>query len=107
MSRLSLFAGSSSDSVKTARSFSLNFFADFYMSFCMSEFFFSVPQIMQHRLQMSENRVQGKIFGPKRETVGGGWRILLMTSFIICTLRQVFSSVMKSRSLSWEVCLRV
>jgi hypothetical protein len=51
---------------------------------------------------MSENGVQGKIFGPKMEKVSQGWRTLLMTSFIICTLRFVFSCVIKSRSIIWE-----
>lgn len=74
---------------------------------CFIWVIFSLTQIIQHRIQMSENRVQGKIFEPKREKLGGGWRILLMSSFIICTLRHVLSSVTKSRSVKWEACLSV
>jgi hypothetical protein len=29
-----------------------------------------------HRLRVCENRVLRRIFGPKREEVGGGWRRL-------------------------------
>jgi hypothetical protein len=29
-----------------------------------------------HRLRVFENRVLGRIFGPKRDEVTGGWRIL-------------------------------
>jgi hypothetical protein len=29
-----------------------------------------------HKLTVFENRVLGRIFGPKREEVAGGWRIL-------------------------------
>jgi hypothetical protein len=30
----------------------------------------------EHRLKVSENRLLKRIFGPKREEVAGGWRIL-------------------------------
>jgi hypothetical protein len=30
----------------------------------------------QHRLRVSENRLLRRIFGPKRDEVGGGWRRL-------------------------------
>jgi hypothetical protein len=37
-----------------------------------------------------EKWVVGRIFGPKREKVAGGWRInCIMRSFKICTLHQV------------------
>jgi hypothetical protein len=39
---------------------------------------------------MFEKRVIMRTFGPKREEVTGGWRKLLMRSFTICTLQQVF-----------------
>jgi hypothetical protein len=28
----------------------------------------------EHRLRVLENRVQGRIFGPKRDDVTGGWK---------------------------------
>jgi hypothetical protein len=28
----------------------------------------------EHRLREFENRIPGRIFGPKREEVAGGWR---------------------------------
>jgi hypothetical protein len=31
----------------------------------------------EHRLRVFENRVFGRIFGPKRDEVTGGWRKLL------------------------------
>jgi hypothetical protein len=31
----------------------------------------------EHRLRVFENRVLKRIFGPKRDEVTGGWRILL------------------------------
>jgi hypothetical protein len=37
----------------------------------------------EHRLRVFENRVLGRIFGPKREEVAGGWRRLH------CTLHQI------------------
>jgi hypothetical protein len=43
----------------------------------------------EHRMRVFENKVLRRIFGPKREEVTGGWRKLLMRSFVICTLRQV------------------
>jgi hypothetical protein len=42
----------------------------------------------EHRLKVFENRVLRRIFGPKRDEIGGYWRKLLR-SFITCTLRQL------------------
>jgi hypothetical protein len=39
-----------------------------------------------------ENRVLRRTFGPKRDEVTGEWRNCIMTSFVICTLRQVMSN---------------
>jgi hypothetical protein len=39
-------------------------------------------------LRAFENRVLRRVFGPKREEVAGGWRRLMMRSFITCTLHQ-------------------
>jgi hypothetical protein len=46
----------------------------------------------EHRLRVSENRVLRRIFGPKREEVAGGWRIMHNTSII---------RVIKSRKMNW------
>jgi hypothetical protein len=43
----------------------------------------------EHRMRVSENGVLRITFGPKRDEVTGGWRKLLMKSFITCTLCQV------------------
>jgi hypothetical protein len=32
--------------------------------------------LQEHRLRVFENRVLMRIFGPKRDEVGGGWRKL-------------------------------
>jgi hypothetical protein len=40
----------------------------------------------EHRLRVFENRVLRRIFGPKRDEVGGNY---IMKSFITCTLLQV------------------
>jgi hypothetical protein len=42
----------------------------------------------EHRLQVFENRVLRRIFGPKRDEVTGEWRKLHTKSFMICTFRQ-------------------
>jgi hypothetical protein len=41
------------------------------------------------RLRVFENRVLRRIFGTKRDEVIRGWRKLIMSSFITCTLLQV------------------
>jgi hypothetical protein len=40
-----------------------------------------------HRLRVLGNRVLRRIFGPKREEVAGGWRI--MRNFKTCTFHQM------------------
>jgi hypothetical protein len=40
----------------------------------------------EHRLRAFENRVLGRIFGPKREKVVGGWRKLHNRNFVTCML---------------------
>jgi hypothetical protein len=43
----------------------------------------------EHRLRVFENRVLREIFVSKRNEVTGGWKDLIMRSFIACTLLQV------------------
>jgi hypothetical protein len=55
----------------------------------------------EHRLRVSENRELRRIFGPKREEVAGGWRILHNEE-----LHKLYTSpnvimVTKSRRMSW------
>jgi hypothetical protein len=40
-------------------------------------------------MRVFENRVLRRIFGLKRDEVTGGWRKLIMRSFITCILLQV------------------
>jgi hypothetical protein len=55
----------------------------------------------EHRLRVIENRVQRRIFGPKRDEVTGEWRKLHNKEF-----RDLYSSpsiirIIKSRSMRW------
>jgi hypothetical protein len=43
----------------------------------------------EHRLKVFENRVLRRIYGPKRDGVTGGWRMLHNKELQICTLCQV------------------
>jgi hypothetical protein len=43
----------------------------------------------EHRLEVFENRVLRRVFGPKRDEMTGEWRNVHTKSFMICTLRQV------------------
>jgi hypothetical protein len=44
----------------------------------------------EHRLRVFENRILGKIFGPKREEVAGGWRNLHNEELLtLCSLQNV------------------
>jgi hypothetical protein len=42
-----------------------------------------------HGMRVFENRILRAMFRPKRDEMTGGWRKLIMRSFITCTLRQV------------------
>jgi hypothetical protein len=42
----------------------------------------------EHRLNVSENRMLRRIFGPKREEVAGGWR-RLHNEELLCALRKI------------------
>jgi hypothetical protein len=55
----------------------------------------------QHRLRVFENRMQRRIFGPKRDEVTGGWRKLHNEE-----LRDLYSSpsiirIIKPRRIRW------
>jgi hypothetical protein len=55
----------------------------------------------EHRLRVFENKVLGRIFGPKRYGVTGGWRKLHNEEF-----RDLYSSpskirIIKSRRMRW------
>jgi hypothetical protein len=55
----------------------------------------------EHRLRVFENKVLGRIFGPKRDEVIGGWRKLHNEEF-----RDLYSSpsiirIIKSRRMRW------
>jgi hypothetical protein len=59
-------------------------------------------QLGSHRFRVSENRVQRRIFGPKREKVAGGWRRLHNEE-----LRNFYASpniiiMIKSRRIRWS-----
>jgi hypothetical protein len=43
----------------------------------------------EHRLNVFENRVLRRIFGPKRDGLTRGWKNYINRSSITCTLRQV------------------
>jgi hypothetical protein len=53
-----------------------------------------------HRLRVFENRVLRRIFGPKRDEVTGGRRLLHRSNFVTCTSRKILS-VTKARRISW------
>jgi hypothetical protein len=44
----------------------------------------------KNRLRVFENRVLGRIYGPKRGEVTGDWMRLRMMSFTICSPQQIF-----------------
>jgi hypothetical protein len=43
----------------------------------------------EHKLRVFENKVLRRIFGPKSDRVLEGGENCIMSSFVICTLRQV------------------
>jgi hypothetical protein len=43
----------------------------------------------EHRLRVFENRVQRRIFGPKKDEVTGEWENYRMRSLMICTPNQI------------------
>jgi hypothetical protein len=52
----------------------------------------------EHRLRLFENRLQRKIFGPKRDEVTGGWRKFHNEEF-----HDLYSSpsIIESRGMRW------
>jgi hypothetical protein len=53
------------------------------------EYTWSLTLSEEHRLRVSENEVQRRIFGPKGEEVVGGWRRLHNEALNNCLLRQI------------------
>jgi hypothetical protein len=51
----------------------------------------------EHRLRVFENRVLGRIFGPKRDEVTGGWRKLYNEE-----LRDLYSLPSIIRMIKWR-----
>jgi hypothetical protein len=58
---------------------------------CGSDWFVIWSLILrgEHGLSVFKNRVQRRIFGPRKDEVTGGWRGLHNKGFVTCTLRQV------------------
>jgi hypothetical protein len=55
----------------------------------------------EHRLSVFENRVLGRIFGPKRDKVTGGWRTLHNEELHGLYSSPGIVSVIKSRRIRW------
>jgi hypothetical protein len=56
----------------------------------------------EHRLRVFENRVQRRIFGPRRDEVSGGWRKLLNEELCgLCSSPSIIR-IIKSRRMRWE-----
>jgi hypothetical protein len=55
----------------------------------------------EHKLNVFENRVLRRIFGPKRDGMKGGWRKMHNESFAICTLHPSIIRIIKSRRMRW------
>ena len=60
-----------------------------------------VSHIEEHRLQVFENRVLRKIFGPKMDEVTGEWRRLHDVEFHDLYSPPHVTPVIKSRSFRW------
>jgi hypothetical protein len=65
----------------------------------------NVCNVYEHRLRVFENKVMGKIFGPKRDEVIGGWRKLHNEELhdlycLPCIIRMI-----KSRRMRWAGCV--
>jgi hypothetical protein len=54
-----------------------------------------------HRLRVIENRVLGRIFGPKRDEVTGGWRKLHSEELCNFCSSPTIITMMKSRVVRW------
>jgi hypothetical protein len=61
----------------------------------------SVTPRVEHRLRVSENRVLRRIFGPKREKVGGGWRRIHNEELHNFYASPNIIKVIKSRRMRW------
>jgi len=69
----------------------------------------SPTQREESRLRVFENRMLGKIFGPKTDAVTGEWRKLHNTEFNVLYSSSDTTRVIKSREVSWAghvACMR-
>jgi hypothetical protein len=55
----------------------------------------------EHRLRVFENRVLGRIFGPKRDEVTGGWRKLHNEELHGLYSSPSIGRVIKARRMRW------
>jgi hypothetical protein len=55
----------------------------------------------EHRLRVFENRMLGRIFGPKGDEVMGGWRKLYNEELHNLYYSQSIIRIIKSRSMRW------
>jgi hypothetical protein len=55
----------------------------------------------KHKLRMFENRVLRRIFGPRREEVTGGWKVLHNEELHNLYISQNIVRVIKSRRIGW------
>jgi hypothetical protein len=60
-----------------------------------------VSDIKEHRLRVFENRVQRRIFGPKRDEVIGGWRKMHNEEFHNLYCSSNIIRMMKLRRMRW------
>jgi hypothetical protein len=57
--------------------------------------------LAEHKLRVFENRVLGRIFGPKRDGVTGGWRKLHDEDLRDLCVSPSVIRIAKSRRMTW------